>query len=485
MNSDGISYLDMADAASQGNPAALLHPYWSPLYPTLLAVALKLFKPGAASEVLVVHLVNCCVGLWALAGFAFFESRWSKMRDGGMASSIFAYAVFLWGSVTMIGLELASPDLCAAALIFLAAGLCCQLSNGKAGAALGVALSLAYMAKSALLPLGVVLLVLLGVSRERRKQVAVAALVFLSLSGLFIAALSIQQQRFTIGDSGRLNYSWMVQREIPMFVGWTGVPSGSGTPLHAPRISASTPELLEFKDTVPGTYPLWANPAYFHEGLAIRLDGWKQVEALALNAKALVLDHGMVGFVLLIGLVLLATQRRFRLSFAEPWMILWPVAACIQYCLVTFQPRYVGPFLVLLWIAAYEATFGPSKRPVLFSISAFLFVMQLIPIGGALKHALDTPKVPVQLAVAQELTRLGLQPGDEIASIGYPFSVYYARLAKLKVVANIKGSAEPNDAVKLELRRLGVKAIVSPELRSGWTTLGLTNYCLKLLYHSE
>ena len=485
MNSDGISYLDMADAASHGSPAVLLHPYWSPLYPALLAAALKLFAPSAASEVLVVHLVNCCVGLLALAGFAFFESQWSKMRDGGIAGSIFAYSVFLWGTATMIGLELASPDLCTAALIYLAAGLCCQLSSGKTGAALGVALSLAYMAKSAMLPLGVVLLVLLAVSRERRKQVAVAAVVFAGLSGSFIAALSIQQQRFTIGDSGRLNYAWMVQRDIPAFVGWTGLPNGTGTPLHPPRISVGSPELLEFKDTVPGTFPLWANPAYFHEGLVIRFDGWKQAEALALNAKALVLDHGMVGFVMLIGLMFLAIRLRFRVDGAESWMILWSVAACFVYCLVTFQPRYVGPFLVLFWIAAYEATYGPGKRTVLWTVSAFLFLMQLIPIGGALKHALDTPKVPVQLEVAQELTRFGLQPGDEIATIGYPFSVYYARLAKLKVVANIKGSAEPNDAVKMELRRLGVKAIVSPELRSGWTTLGLSNYSLKLLYQSE
>lgn len=479
MNSDGISYLDMADAASHGNPAALLHPYWSPLYPALLAVALKLFEPSAASEVLVVHFVNCCVGLLALASFAFFESRWSKMRDGGMAGSIFAYSVFLWGTATMIGLELVSPDLCTATLIYLAAGVCCQLSGGKTGVLLGVALSLAYLTKSAMLPLGVVLLVLLGISRERRKQVAVAALVFLGLSAVFIAALSLQQNRFTIGDSGRLNYAWMVQRDIPVFVGWTG------SPVHAPRVSANTPELLEFKDTIPGTYPLWANPAYFHEGLELRFDVWKQTEALVLNAKALVLNQGKSGFVLLIGLVLLATQRRFRVSSVEPWMILWSVAACAMYCLVTFQPRYVGPFLVLFWIAAYEATNSPSKRTVLSVVAACLFLMQLIPVGGALKHALDAPKVPVQLEVAQELTRMGLQPGDEIATIGYPFSVYYARLAKLKVVANIKGSSEPSEAVKMELRRIGVKAIVSPELRSGWTNMGATSYCVKLLYHSE
>ena len=478
MNSDGISYLDMAEATAHGNLAALLHPYWSPLYPALLAFALKLFEPSAAAEVLVVHLVNCCVGLLALAGFAFFESRWSNMRGGGMVGTIFAYAVFLWGTITMIGLELASPDLCTAALIYLAAGLCCQLSNGKA-AALGATLSLAYMAKSAMLPLGVLLLVLLGVSRERRNQVAMATLVFVGLSGVFVAALSIQQQRFTIGDSGRLNYAWMVQRDIPEFVGWIG------SPVHAPRVSANTPEVLEFKDTVPGTYPLWANPSYFHEGLETRFDWWRQAEALALNSKALVLAHGLVGIVLLIGLVLLATKRGFRIVTTEPWIILWSVGACILYCLVTFQPRYVGPFLALFWIAAYEATYGPSKRIVLWVVSTCLFFMQLIPIGGALKHALDTPKVPVQLEVAQELTRLGLHPDDEIATIGYPFSVYYARLAKLKVVANIKGSAEPSDVVKQELGRLGVKAIVSPELRSGWTTLGFTNYSLKSLYHSE
>jgi hypothetical protein len=58
MQSDGISYLDMGDAMLRGDRSMAINAYWSPLYPWLQAVALRLVKPSAYSQFTVVHRVN-------------------------------------------------------------------------------------------------------------------------------------------------------------------------------------------------------------------------------------------------------------------------------------------------------------------------------------------------------------------------------------------------------------------------------------------
>jgi hypothetical protein len=50
MNSDGICYLDLADAYLSGGWKMLLNGHWSPLYPWLLAISRFLVKPPAYRE---------------------------------------------------------------------------------------------------------------------------------------------------------------------------------------------------------------------------------------------------------------------------------------------------------------------------------------------------------------------------------------------------------------------------------------------------
>ena len=71
MQSDGISYLDMGDALVRGDWKMAINAYWSPLYPWLQGVALRLFKPSAYSEFTVVQFVNFLIYLFALGCFDF------------------------------------------------------------------------------------------------------------------------------------------------------------------------------------------------------------------------------------------------------------------------------------------------------------------------------------------------------------------------------------------------------------------------------
>jgi hypothetical protein len=546
---DGISYLDVADQILKGNLSALVHPYWSPGYPCLLALALRVFSPAPSAEILVVHLVTCLMGLMALASFTFFVSQWSRtgaldqkacdpMTDFRLATG-FAYTLFLWGTIEMIGFSRTNPDLGVSALVYLAAGLCCRLASPLGGwgtsAWLGIVLSLGYFTKAAMLPLGAVLLVLLAIPRlsilPRRSSLVIATSVFVICIGAYILAMSRNQHRLTFGDSGRLNYAWMVLREIPVHAGWIDYTPVTGSPVHPLKVFMVQPTVIEFKDTVPGTYPLWYDPAFFHEGLRVRFDLRQQVRGLMRSAEDfIVAQHNGLG-PLVAGITVLcafAFRRRFRVDFSRSWLILWALAAFGAFAVVIIEPRYISAFIVLFWIAVYDAVSrgvlasAPSAYRAVIGVAAICILLpQLFHIGSGVVRSIrgtEAPaevlgestsarpwdsKAPTQIVVASELARIGLRPGDEIATVGFPFSVYYARLARLRIVANIGFRGDDNveaydtdqfwslsdrkfDSLKEELRRIGAKAIVSPEQcdvasTNRWHSIKDTEYCVYLL----
>jgi len=63
-----------------------------------------------------------------------------------------------------------------------------------------------------------------------------------------------------------------------------------------------------------------------------------------------------------------------------------------------------------------------------------------IPSGPreASNSAAAPPYAPVQLA--QQIKEMGIQPGDEIAFIGYSFGAFFARLARIRIIAEIPGA---------------------------------------------
>ena len=143
MNPDGVSYLDMTDLLLRGDYRPLAHPYWSPLYPCLLALLLKVSSASSETEAVIVHLGNGLVGLAALASFTFLVVQWQHLRVANQKTDLslvafrlrlaFAYLMFLWATIQMIGLALVTPDLCVAVLVYLAAALCFRMAGGSGG----------------------------------------------------------------------------------------------------------------------------------------------------------------------------------------------------------------------------------------------------------------------------------------------------------------------------------------------------------------
>jgi hypothetical protein len=253
MNSDGISYLDMGDAYLRGDWGMAINAYWSPLYSWLLGLAMFILKPSSFWEFPVVHLVNFIIYICALGCFHFFLSeliRCHQHQTGRFATDrdvtlpewawlALGYTLFIWSSLELIPLSIVAPDMCVAAFAYLASGILLRIRTGSTSwltfGFLGAALGFGYLAKAPMFPLA---FVFLGVSlflvdnlRKAMPRVLLALVVFLSIAGPFIAALSLTKGRLTFGDSAKLAYSRYVNGTAQRH--WQGTwPPGNGTPKH-------------------------------------------------------------------------------------------------------------------------------------------------------------------------------------------------------------------------------------------------------------
>lgn len=531
INSDGISYLDMARYLMRGDFAVLLHPYWSPAYPALLAIALKAFSTTQLPEIVIVHLVNALIGLGALLAFSFFIHEWYRFSAARVNSEppdlrsrvALAYALFVLGTLQMIGIRIVSPDLLIAALVFVEAGLAFRLASkhGKYtdAACLGVVLAASYFVKTPMLPLGLILLVLLALpapgAATRPRHIILTALIFLALTMPFVAMLSQREHKLTFGESGRLNYAWLVLRTVPIHAGWVDATREAGIPTHPVRVLMPNPTIYEFANTTPGTLPLWYDPTYFHQGLRVRFDAKKQLMRLlqvpaelgwlfVLFALPLVAGFGV--------LVVSAGRQLSSLHFAAPWMVVWSILAVLLYALVVIESRYIGAFVAIFCVLVFELINSIEipkveglKRGVSFA-TALILVLLFLVCDLAYLHAAPSTENDglTHLAVARELGGLGLHPGDEIAVLGNPFDVYYAHVAQFRVVAVIGDEVESDDNVqysthrfwdlrekdlsslRLLLARHGIKAIVTSDrcayaIDNGWLPLDTNQFCAMLI----
>ena len=532
MNPDGIMYLDMGDAYLRGDWNMAINSYWSPFYSWLLGLAILVLKPLPYWEFSIVHLVNFAIYLCALGGFHFFlrglihyhRRRMTGLSQNGCLSLSewalmgLGYTLFIWSSLDLITIWVVTPDMCVAAFVYLAAGITLRIRTGSASwltfVLLGVILGFSYLAKAAMLPLAFVFLgvSMFSVAKLRRAvpRVLVALATFLLLGGPFIAALSRAKNRLTFGASAELNYAWHVNG-VTRFVHWQGEPSGSGRPSHPTRRLFDMPEIYEFGSPIGGTYPAWYDPSYWYEGVVLHFDLGEQIRALVTNAKVYfnVFYHLQSG--LIVGFLILCFMggRRWLCvkDIWENWSLLIPaISALGMYSLVHVELRYVGPFVVLLWMGVFSGLRLPDSREsrrltACVSIALLLVMIILISTStaekayAAARDLVRKQDAHVQWQAADGLNRMGVQPGDSVAFMGDPFDPYWARLARVRIVAEIpEGDVDDfwaaDQMVKSEVIKTfagaGAKAIVTTKVpdsasTSGWERIGNTDYYAYIL----
>ncbi|MFA6560296.1 MAG: hypothetical protein WCV00_00125 [Verrucomicrobiia bacterium] len=506
MNPDGVSYLDIGDAYFRGDWALAINSYWSPLYSWLMGAALAIFQPSAFWEFAFVHLVNFAIFLGALACFEFFLralTDWSEKAAGQSGRQtlpkwplrVLGYSLFTWSSLDLITIQTVTPDMLVAGFAYLAAGLVlrsrCAPAKWTNVVALGVVLGVGYMAKTAMLPVALVFVAVVAMGENPARLKLLRGLVALMslavVAAPWVTVLSLTKGRLTVGDAGKLNYCWFVDSKADYLK-------------NPPRRLLEDPPIIEFGTTVGGSNPRTYDPSYWWEGLRPSFNLRKQLNVIGRSAlecyKLFVEQMG----VLLVGAVIMwITIRRqtaaLRLAiFGQAGVLIPALAAIVVYGLVQFETRYVGAYVVLIWMSLFGSLWvaGAAARRRLFEVVVLGMVMgmaMMIAVSafravGRERRLAEHP----QWQVANELRALGVCEGDEVGYIGEDDAGPWVRLARVRIVAEMKPQNERwmfDESLRSKVRQAfqdsGAKVIVAhkdcsrfPE--GGWRRLGSADY---------
>ena len=379
---DGISYLDLSDAVTTGEWSRLFNLYWSPLYPLLLGIARVIARATPASEIPVVHATNFVLFVGMFAAFEYMlMSIYSLARQtprallGHAWAPAVVYALFGCFALTMIPLELTTPDLLSGAAVFLAFGAMLRLRAGSARPArdaivLGLSLGAGALSKSFMVPWAIVCFATLAFALGRRglRELAIGAVVWAAVVVPWTAALSHRAGRLTFGDTGRLTYVWFVNQEDPPAVG--GVPPAA----RAMRTEALLPGVGIVGDA-PGTDPMWYDPARWNAGLVPHWDASEQLASL--KVFQLFYVQNLTPLLFLALLIATAPSGTRRFAWRDGWVVYVPaIAGIIAYALVIVTSRYVMPF-VLSASLVLLATLPLARR--MLPVMAFLGIV--VPVG--------------------------------------------------------------------------------------------------------
>lgn len=534
MNADGINYLDMGDAYMRGDWETAINPVWSPMYAWVLGLIMRIFKPSMRWEFPLVQLVNLIIYLAALASFTFFwqqarrywqaraaedsGARWVTLPDWAWTG--LGYVLFVQASLQFIEIWSVTPDMLMSCFVYLAGGLTLRMRLGSSSyglfALLGMVLGLGYLTKAIMLPLSLVFLAISLVStaegvRHAFPRVLTGLLAFLALSAPYIAVISVAQGELTLGDAGALTYVRYVNG-IP-YPHWQGEPPGSGTPVHPSRKILDRPPIYEFGTPVGGTYPISYDPSYWYEGVVARVDLSQQARALV-SSLLFYFDlffrrQGGLLFGVSLLYLMEGRHRSWLTSTGRQWGLAFlALAAFAAYALVYVEGRYVGAFVLLFWadlLANVRLPKMQGSQQLLLLLGSGMILFLLLSVlaynlegVGRLASARSTQQVRAPSwpgEVAEQLHALDVQPGDKVAVIGYAFDSYWARLARVRIVAEMPGSeADPfwfGDAsmrarVLRAFASTGADAVVAEGVPSyaslaGWQRVGLSDHYIYLL----
>jgi len=194
-------------------------------------------------------------------------------------------------------------------------------------------------------------------------------------------------------------------------------------------------------------------------------------------------------------------KREFIATIARLWP-LWlpPAAGCLAYSIVLVENRYVAPFIVFLWLAAFAGAVSiPSAASRRTAIAVVLGVLSVTGIKTAKYFVSDLLALPHQQNlywdVAQNLSNIGIKPGDKVALIASKAGVHWARLANLQIVSELplgedaifwNADRATQDKVFAAFASTGSRVVVVKDpppgaTRENWRQLGDTPYYVHLL----
>ena len=524
MNADGIAYLDIADAYFRADWAYAVNAVWSPLYSWILGFVSFIFKPSMAWEFPIIHIANYLIFLAALISFEFM---WENVRSSHMERGDLSipepfwwglgYLLFIWTTLSLIEIWAVTPDMLMATFVLLAAGIIAKIRSGddrlRLFLSLGLVLGLGYLSKAFMFSIAIIFLLLAWLVQQWTwasvKRTLPAIAVFLLMSLPYIALISGAKGKFTIGEAGTVTYVRHVLG-IP-YPHWQGDPAQGIMPAHPSRIIHQSPTVYEFGEPIGGTYPIAFDPSYWYEGIdaPFTLSDFTN-PLLASVMRYLELFFQKQGTLVACVLIMYLMRQRSRRTLPDilrQWALVIPaIVAFGLYALILVEDRYIGVFVVLFWadilanvrlpaspvgnhwgkLLSGVAATGLLASIILFNLDGFMLL------SSSVNSSFAEPSVPAArpLAVAEALADLGIQPGDQVGVIGYAYDSFWARLAKVRITAEMldrdaeelwRGDNVLQQSVLESFADAGVKAVVAEYVPpyadvSDWHRVGNSNY---------
>ncbi|HSZ60411.1 MAG TPA: hypothetical protein VK828_01355 [Terriglobales bacterium] len=519
---DGMDYLDIAREIAKGHWGAVANGYWGTLNSVLLAPLIRLHL-SPEKELPLAHFEGILILLLAFLAFRFFlnasldtislnadakNSDLSALPEWALC--LLGYSLFLWSSLAIVTVSLIGPDLLVTAFIYMAAGWLLRLrrqTGPLAFAAFGLTLGVGYWAKAIMFPISLVFLLVLFFKVPRWKQNLCSVLAFALVAAPLVIALSAPRGRFTFGDSGKLNYSAFVSPGGTV-IHWQGIPTASGTPKHPTRTLAVEPPIYEFNGPIPGTYPPSYDPSYWNEGHRATFNLRSQLSVIAHHVppviELLVVAQPSLtaGFLFL----LFWNSAGFMRGLRRQWELLAISLSIVGlYMLVHFEARFVGAFVVLIWLSLFLSLRQPvnhdsrsidsrnldSQRIAGLSIAAAVLIMVLSFASSAAKLIVNgcPESAQSQLEMARQLP---VPAGTAVAVVGAGNFSYWAHFAQLRIVADIMSPDEPEfwhlteegrEQLYAAFRSSGAQTLIAEpppaltgRLDTRWKQVGTTTY---------
>ncbi len=462
--SDGISYLEIAANYAAGNWNLALNAYWSPLYSWILALAFLTLHPAPYWQVATLHLVNFLAYALGLLAFSSLLRELLPFRaETGLSCNaiyVAGYTSYIFAGLYLIGVGYCSPDMIAMLLTILLAVSILRICRGQATLllylAVGFLFGLSFLARTAFAGLSALFLLPIALCLHSRRgrwlqpSLIIAGCALLT-AGPFVVALSLKEHRFTLGDSGKLNYGWEISGAARS-IHWQGEPYDIGVPVHPTRLVIVNPATYTFDGPVPGSYPPWYDPSFWYGGIQPKLRWRRQITVLFYSASYSIFL--LIRSPVFLPCLCLAALTGFRAAFwkfLSFWPVLLPcVAGIALYCLVFVDKRYIASFLLIIWMVVLVSMQDipaqwRSRASQASYLLSFLFFLPFAAKDLALHTELafadlvhrNEAEPNLNYMLAKRFQELGLKSGDKIAYIGLGINADWARLDKVRIVSEI------------------------------------------------
>ena len=517
-SADATNYLDLASAYLRHDWHNAINAYWSPLFSWLLALGFLAFQPSPFWETTLLHLTNFVGLLIGLLCFEFFFRALLRLQNQLTASGTalaelpesawwtLGYTVFLSTAIFVQTTTATTPDIWVAAWTYLIVGLLLCIWQAGGGwrlfALLGFILALAYLTKTFYFPISFIFIpvawMAAGNVRKNAWQPAVALLAFFAVAGPWIFALSENRHRLTFGDTGKLNFAMMID-DIPQPFLWQGE-DGTGVPTHPVRKLLDRPRIFEFAAPIAATYPPGYDAPYWMDGVRPRFRLHGLFRVLRQSAGTF-FEIYLLQAELAVGAAALLFLVIGKHGWSRPfWRLyyLWlpPLIGCAAYSVVHVELRLVGPFVAPLWVALFAGLLRAASdvpRRVLLALILAMSAATGLRIAKSMTSDLASalaPQVNTDWQIAQGLRAAGLQPGDTVSDFSLAGEAHWARLAGLKIVAELPlgdeylfwlASNETKQRIFRILAATGAKMAIAKNpppsaLNEGWLPLAQTGF---------